>query len=69
MDYIGYTASFFISINLIPQIFHIWKLKKRRFYIYPNLFDKYNRFLFNDNLRNINNENSRYYCKFFRIIL
>jgi MtN3 and saliva related transmembrane protein len=28
MDYIGYAGSFCISINLIPQIFHIWKLKK-----------------------------------------
>ena len=26
-DYIGYFCSFFISINLIPQIYHIYKIK------------------------------------------
>ena len=26
-DYVGYFGSFFISINLIPQIYHIYKIK------------------------------------------
>jgi len=26
-EYIGYTGAFFISINLIPQIYHIYKNK------------------------------------------
>lgn len=26
-DYIGYIGTFFISINLIPQIYHIYKIK------------------------------------------
>jgi uncharacterized protein with PQ loop repeat len=26
-DYVGYLGSFFISINLIPQIYHIYKIK------------------------------------------
>lgn len=26
-DYIGYTGSFLISINLIPQVYHIYKIK------------------------------------------
>ena len=26
-DYIGYTGTFFISINLLPQIYHVYKIK------------------------------------------
>ena len=26
-DYVGYCGSFLISINLIPQIYHIYKIK------------------------------------------
>ena len=26
-DYIGYIGTFFISINLIPQIYHIYRIK------------------------------------------
>lgn len=26
-DYVGYTGSFFVSINLVPQIYHIYIVK------------------------------------------